>query len=206
MLSTRRYVADTSVRNLSAASFSVLSNVKNISSQRKGSEEFKAGLGAARSKVNVDKSSTAAWGKTSVPVRAELNELAAALWHFNSSSNFEISGDVARKIEVTGDEMKDQGFLEATVERRQTMRSKRFIQSKDCVFRSKVQMHRIDDGTIILTTTSDHTGADSTTTTSKTTKRRKTSTYDKVRGGEEQGGARSKATKLIPNTNRIARP
>ena len=85
------------------------------------------------------------WGQTSVDVRADLGEVAAALWHFNSRMNYEISGDVERKVKTDGDGINSEGYFEATVERRQKLESKHFAHHHDRIFKSKVQMLRIGE-------------------------------------------------------------
>ena len=86
-------------------------------------------------------------------VRADLEEVAAALWDFDSRSNLEIGVDVKGEVEAECENMNEQGFFKATVKRRQKLESKRFTQSRDFVFRGKTQMHRVDAGTIVLLTT-----------------------------------------------------
>ena len=82
-----------------------------------------------------------------------MDEVAAAMWLFDSRSNLEISGDVERKVEADGDGMNDRGYFEATIERSQKLKSsKHFNQSRDCVFRRNTQMHRVDADTIVLLT------------------------------------------------------
>ena len=116
--------------------------------ERKGSKESKSGLGSAKSRAKVEKASRSTWGQTSVVVRADLEEVAAALWLFDSRSNFEISGDVERKFQVEGDNGKDDRF-EATVERRQTMENS-FGQRRDRLFTSNVHMHKIEADSIVI--------------------------------------------------------
>lgn len=78
-------------------------------------------------------------------VRADLEEVAAALWHFDSRMNYEIGGDVERKVETDSDGINSEGYFEATVERRQKLESKHFAHHRDRIFKSKVQMHRIGE-------------------------------------------------------------
>ena len=56
---------------------------KTLFAEKKGSEEVKVGLGSARSKVKADKASSFVWGQTSVPVRADINEVAAFLFDYD---------------------------------------------------------------------------------------------------------------------------
>ena len=76
--------------------------------------------------------------------------MAAALWHFDSRLNFEISGDVTRKVEAAGDGMDEQSYFEAIVERRQKLESRHFGYHRDRIFISKMRLHRIDADTIVL--------------------------------------------------------
>ena len=75
-------------------------------------------------------------------VQAELEEVAAALWHYDSRVNYEIGGDVERKVEADSDGINSEGYFEASVERRQKLESKRFSKNSDYVFKGNVQMHR----------------------------------------------------------------
>ena len=84
-------------------------------------------------------------------MRADYEDVAAAIWDFDSTSNIEISGDVEREVEAEGDGMNGQGFFEATVRRRQKLdRGRR--EPADRVFKSTMQMHRVDVDTIVLLT------------------------------------------------------
>ena len=74
-----------------------------------------------------------------------MEEVAAALWHYDSRINYEISGDVERKIEADSDGINSEGYFEATVERRQKLESKHFAYQRDRIFKSKVQMHQIGE-------------------------------------------------------------
>ena len=74
-----------------------------------------------------------------------MDEVAAALWHYDSRVNREISGDVERKVETDSDGINSEGYFEATVERRQKLESKHFAHHRDRIFKSKVQMHRIGE-------------------------------------------------------------
>ena len=118
--------------------------------ERKGSEEIKSALGSARSRVLID-ASRLSWCQTSVQVRANLEEVAAVLWDFDSQSNFEFSGDVERKVETDScDGVNNRGYFEATIERRQKLKSKNFEQHRDRQFTSKFEMHRVDEDIIVL--------------------------------------------------------
>ena len=76
-------------------------------------------------------------------VRADLDEVAAALWHYDSRMNYEISGDVERKVEADG--TSSEGHFEATIKRRQKLEIKRFAHHRARIFKSKIQMHRIGE-------------------------------------------------------------
>merc|ERR1711871_154649 len=62
--------------------------------ERKGSKEVTSKLPSAKSRTKVEKASSSTWGQTSLQVRAGLEEVAAALWHYDSRMNYEISGDI----------------------------------------------------------------------------------------------------------------
>ena len=72
-----------------------------------------------------------------------MDEVAAALWHYDSRMNYEISGDVERKVKTDSDGINSEGYFEATVEHCQKLESKHFAHHRDRIFKSKVQMHRI---------------------------------------------------------------
>ena len=71
--------------------------------------------------------------------------MVTALWNFDSRMNYEISGDVERKVEADSDGISSEGYLEESVERRQKLESKHFAHHRDRIFKSKVQMHRIGE-------------------------------------------------------------
>ena len=76
-------------------------------------------------------------------MRAELEEVAAALWRFDSRMSYEISGDVERKVEADSDGINREGYFEATVERRQKLDNKRVAHHRDRIFKSRSRMHRV---------------------------------------------------------------
>ena len=76
--------------------------------------------------------------------------MAAALWNFDSRINYEISGDVERKVEAENDGINSEGYFEATVERRQKLESKHFFYHRERIFKSKLRMHRIGEKLQVL--------------------------------------------------------
>ena len=83
-------------------------------------------------------------------VRADLDEVAAAFWHFDSRINYEISGDIERMVEAENDGINTEGYFEATVERRQKLVSKHFVHHRDRIIKSKSRMHRIGEKLHVL--------------------------------------------------------
>ena len=87
------------------------------------------------------------WGHVSVPVRGNLEEVAAFLWQYDSRAYFGLnSEDVERTF--LGSKLTD--VFEATIERRQKVTSKHFRHLSDRVFNSKMKMAKIDNNTIVL--------------------------------------------------------
>ena len=79
-----------------------------------------------------------------------MDELAAALWNFDSRINYEISGDIERNVEAETDGINSEGYFEATVERRQKLESKHFFHHCERIFKSKLRMHRIGEKLHVL--------------------------------------------------------
>lgn len=129
----------------------VSTEFEKLFAERKGSEEVKSNLVSAGSRVQSTSSLT--WGQTSMSVPASMEDVAAALWDFESRSNFEISGDVHRKI-IKADGINSsvlRGCFEATVEHRQRLDTgKHFHIHRDRFFKSKMEMRRTDVDTIVL--------------------------------------------------------
>ncbi|GMH82067.1 hypothetical protein TL16_g09138 [Triparma laevis f. inornata] len=76
-------------------------------------------FGMADSKVNAEAFGGRVWGKTSLNVQADMEEVAAFLWDFGSRANVVISGDVERTFE----EVDEGGGFKKVVRRRQQLDS-----------------------------------------------------------------------------------
>jgi hypothetical protein len=119
--------------------------------EKSGAERPSKEFALADSKVHAQARGGVGWGKTTVLVRAELEEVAAFFWDFNSRANVEISGDVER---IVGGEKEDDdlGIVRKVVSRRRKLESSHRGHHHDRSFDSEMTFHRIDDDTIIINT------------------------------------------------------
>ena len=87
-----------------------------------------------------------AWSRTSLVVRAMLEDIAAFFWDFGSRANMEISGDVERSFE----DMEEGGDFKKFVSRRYQLKSKHGAHHRDHSFASEMSITRTDSDTIIF--------------------------------------------------------
>jgi len=85
------------------------------------------------------------WGKTSLRVRAELEEAAAFFWDFNSRIHKETTGDQERLVEKSRNEW------ELVLKRRQKIESKHGSKHRMREFWNTVKLHKVDNDTIVIT-------------------------------------------------------
>ena len=84
------------------------------------------------------------WGKTTVTVRAGLEEAAAYFWDFESKVNQETTGDVERVIE------EKKGTWEVVVRRKQKLESKQGGFHRVREFWNVMKLHKMDENTIVI--------------------------------------------------------
>jgi hypothetical protein len=84
------------------------------------------------------------WGKTTMTVRAGLEEAAAYFWDFESRVHQETIGDVERVVE------EKKGTWEVVVRRRQKLESKQGVKNIDREFWNVMKLHKMDENTIVI--------------------------------------------------------
>ncbi|GMI18146.1 hypothetical protein TrLO_g4614 [Triparma laevis f. longispina] len=83
------------------------------------------------------------WGKTSIEVRAGMEEVAAFFWDFDSRANIEISDNIERRIVNEGD-------WKRVVIRMQRLTSKHHGHHSNRRFVNEMTLHKLDDETMLL--------------------------------------------------------
>ncbi|GMH78176.1 hypothetical protein TrLO_g2562 [Triparma laevis f. longispina] len=116
--------------------------VEALLKERPESERPPASFGLADSKMLVETSRGCVWGKSTVKVRAGLEEVAASFWDFGSRANMAISGDIDRSFEEEGGE-----GMKMLVRRRQSIHGGRV---GFCTFTSKMELKKVEDGDTII--------------------------------------------------------
>ena len=119
--------------------------------EKSGMERPSKEFAFADSKIHAGLIGGVGWGRSSLPFRAELEEVAAFFWDFSSRSNMEISGDVERTVGGENED-DDLGIVRNVVSRRRKLESSHRGHHHDRSFDSEMTFHRIDDDTIIINT------------------------------------------------------
>ncbi|GMI02548.1 hypothetical protein TrVE_jg10594 [Triparma verrucosa] len=126
---------------------SVLRRFDEISKVKSGSEEPANGFGSAFSLVQVSSRGGKGWGSTSIEVEADIEEVAAFLWDFDSRANMQISGDIERR--VLRDSV-DNNFFKRVVMRRKRLKSSHHGQHSIRRFTNRMTLHKLDADTFVL--------------------------------------------------------
>ncbi|GMH55451.1 hypothetical protein TL16_g01910 [Triparma laevis f. inornata] len=124
-----------------------LAQFEALFEEREGSERPSRSFGLADSKVQANAVGGKGWGSTSVNVRAEMEEVAAFFWDFDSRANMQISRDVERTFE---EDEEGAGGFKKIVKRHQQISSSHGGQHHDRSFASEMTLKRADDDTIII--------------------------------------------------------
>mmetsp|Transcript_23176 Transcript_23176/g.43548 ORF Transcript_23176/g.43548 Transcript_23176/m.43548 type:complete len:1049 (-) Transcript_23176:44-3190(-) len=126
---------------------SLLRRFDEISKAKKGAEEPANGFGSAFSLVQASSRGGKGWGSTSIEVEADIEEVAAFLWDFDSRANMQISGDIERR--VLRDRV-DNNFFKRVVTRRQRLNSSHHGQHSNRRFTNRMTLHKLDADTFVL--------------------------------------------------------
>ncbi|GMH47290.1 hypothetical protein TL16_g00027 [Triparma laevis f. inornata] len=146
----KRSVFAKEIKNLeissSALCKSALEQFEALFEDRVGSERPSKMFGLADSMVLASIIGGKVWSRTSLVVRAMLEDIAAFFWDFGSRANMEISGDVERSFE----DMEEGGDFKKFVSRRYRLKSKHGTHHRDRSFSSEMSITRTDSDTIIF--------------------------------------------------------
>ncbi|GMH76095.1 hypothetical protein TL16_g06968 [Triparma laevis f. inornata] len=131
-----------------------IAQFENLYVERVNSETPSSHFGMADSHVLLNDEGGGGWGRTSVKVRARMEEVAAFFWDYGSRANMHISGDVERAFEVEEEEEEEEGEL--TVKNgklRKVVRRSLQLDSSVYLFVSEMALVKADDKTMILLVT-----------------------------------------------------
>ena len=84
------------------------------------------------------------WGKTTLKVRANMEDVAAFLWDFESRCHLATTGDIERRIE------KKIGDWEMVVRRVQKIESKHGAKHHNRVYTNIMKLHKVDLNTVVI--------------------------------------------------------
>lgn len=122
----------------------VLALFEVLFEEREGSERPSRIFGKADSMVFAKSICGKGWGRTSLRVRASIEEVAVFFWNFDSRANMENSGDIERTCE----EIKGGPSFKMVVTKRHALESAHGAYHRDRIFTSEFTHHRIDADTV----------------------------------------------------------
>ncbi|GMH77977.1 hypothetical protein TL16_g07607 [Triparma laevis f. inornata] len=113
--------------------------------EKRGWERPSRSFGKADSFVKTEILGSHSWGKTTVKIKAEMEEVAAFFWDYGSRAYMEVSRDLERTFE----ENDEGGGFKKHVHRRQKMDSA-YSSYRDRAFASDIALVKVDSETMIL--------------------------------------------------------